>query len=153
MSTKTVDERYIEFQTALNSAMNSHIPPKIIRKCNQTPLINSRIKRLHKRKQFAFNTNKIHRNQASHDKFGKARKNAHKETRKAHRRYIASICSNSAKRFSSYTKSLKVNTTGIPTLTKDYQTESDNKLKAEILNDQFKSVFTKENTNFPNESY
>ena len=33
------------------------------------------------------------------------------------------------------------------------QRESDNKLKAEILNNQFKSVFTKENTNFPKEPY
>ena len=37
MSTKTVDEMYTEFQTALNSAMNSHIPTKIITKRNQTP--------------------------------------------------------------------------------------------------------------------
>ena len=50
-------------------------------------------------------------------------------------------------------KSLKVDTIGIPTLTKDHQTESDNKLNAEILSDQFKSVFTKENTNFPKDTY
>ena len=37
------------------------------------------------------------------------------------------------------------------TLTKDLKTESDNKLKTEILNNQLKSVFTKENTNFPKE--
>ena len=41
----------------------------------------------------------------------------------------------SAKRLWSYIKSLKVDTIGIPTLTKDHQTELDNKLKAEILND------------------
>ena len=46
MSTKTVDEMYTEFQTALNSAMNTHIPTKIITKRNQTPWINRRIKRL-----------------------------------------------------------------------------------------------------------
>ena len=45
---------------------------------------------------------------------------------------------------------LKVDTIGIPTHLK---TESDSKRKAEILNDQFKSVFTKENTNFPKEPY
>ena len=83
VSTKTVDEMYTEFQTAFNSAMNSHIPTKIITKRNQTPWINRRIKRLHKRKQRAFNTHKIHRNQASHEQFCKAR-----TTRKAHRRYI-----------------------------------------------------------------
>ena len=55
------------------------------------------------------------------------------------------------KRFWSYIKSLKVDTIGIPTLTKDNRLESDNKLKAEILNNQFKSVFTSENTNLPQE--
>ena len=39
MSTKTVDEIYTEFQTALNSAMNCHIPTQIITKRNQTPWI------------------------------------------------------------------------------------------------------------------
>ena len=70
--------------------MNSHIPTKIITKRNQTPWINIRIKQLHKRKQRAFNTHRIHRNQAGHDTSRKARKHAHTETRKAHRRYIAS---------------------------------------------------------------
>ena len=136
MSTKTVDEMYTEFQTALNSAMNSHIPTKIITKRNQRPWINRRIKRLHKRKQRAFNTHKIHRNHASHEQFCKARKSALTETRKSHRRYIASICSDSAKRFWSYITSLKVDTIGIPTLTKDHQTESDNKRKAKKDNPQ-----------------
>ena len=36
---------------------------------------------------------------------------------------------------------------------KDNRVESDNRLKAEILNNQFKSVFTNENTNLPQEPY
>ena len=134
MSMKTVDEMHTEFQTALKSAMNSHVLTKITTKRNQTPWMNRRIKRLHKHKQSAIYTHNIHRNQASHDNFCKAHKNAHKETRKAHRRYIVSICSDSAKRFWSYIKSLKVDTIGISTLTKDHQTESDIKLKASMTN-------------------
>ena len=38
---------------------------------------------------------------------------------------------------------------GIPTLKKDGKLESENNLKAEILNDQFKSVFTQENPELP----
>ena len=147
----TVNEMNTEFQTVLESIMNSHIPTKIISKRNQTPWINRRIKRLHKRKQRAFNTHKQQKNQTSYECFRKARRNTHEETRTAHRRYISSICSDSPKRFWSYIKSLKFDTIGIPTLTKDKRLESDNKLKAEILNNQFKSVFPSENTNLPQE--
>ena len=67
MSTKTINEMHTEFQTALNSAINTHIPVKIIAKHHQTLWINIRIKRLHKRKQRTFNTHKIHRNHARHN--------------------------------------------------------------------------------------
>ena len=58
----------------LESAMNSHIPTKIISKRNQTPWISRRIKRLHKRKQRAFNSYKQHRDLASYETFSKQRK-------------------------------------------------------------------------------
>ena len=78
---KTVDE----FQTSC---------PEIITELNQTPWINRHIRELHKCKQSAFITHKLHRNQVGHDKFckSKACKHAQKETRKAHIRYIASVC-------------------------------------------------------------
>lgn len=69
-SMNTVNEMYTEFQTILESIMNSHIPTKIISKRNQTPWINRRIKRLHKRKQRAFNTQTTE-NQASYEIFVK----------------------------------------------------------------------------------
>ena len=131
--------------------MNSHIPTKIISKRNQTPWISRRIKRLHKRKQRAFNSYKQHRDLASYETFSKQRKITYTETRNAHRSYISSICSDSPKRFWSYIKSLKVDNIGIPTLNNNNKLESDNRLKAEILNSQFKSVFTQENVHLPQE--
>ena len=46
-----VDAIYTGFQTVLKSTMNSHTPTKVLTKRNQTPWIDRRIKRLHKRKQ------------------------------------------------------------------------------------------------------
>ena len=66
-----VNDMYIEFQTALDSIMNSHIPTKIIYKRNQTTWISRRIKRLHNRKHRAFNSNKQRTNQTSCDFFVK----------------------------------------------------------------------------------
>ena len=148
-SVNTVNEMFQEFQTVLESAMNSHIPTKIISMRNQTPWISRRIKRLYKRKQRTFNSYKQHRDSASYETFSKQRKITYTDTRNAHRSYISSICSDSPKRFWSYIKSLKVDNIGIPTLNNNNKLESDNRLKAEILNSQFKSVFTQENVQLP----
>ena len=148
-SMSTVNEMFPEFQTVLESAMNCHIPTKIKYKRNQTPWINRRIKRMHKRTPRAFNSCKQRRDSASYEMFSKQRKITYTETRNAHRRYISSICSDSPKRFWSYIKSLQVDHIGIPTLNNNNKLESDSRLKAEILNSQFKSVFTHENVHLP----
>ena len=70
----TVNEMFQEFQTVLESAMTCHIPTKIISKRNQTPWINRRIKRMHKRKQRAYNSYKQRRDSASYEMFSKQRK-------------------------------------------------------------------------------
>ena len=114
-SMSTVNEMFQEFQTVLESAMNSHIPTKIISKRNLTPWIHRRIKRMHKPKQIAFNSYKQRRDSASYEMFSKQRKITYTETRNAHRRYISYICSDSPKIFWSYIKSLKVDNIGIPT--------------------------------------
>ena len=106
---------------------------------------------MHKRKQRAFNSYKQRRDSTSYEMFSKQRKITYTETRNAHRRYISSICSDSPKRFWSYIKRLKVDNIGIPTLNNNNKLESDSRLKAEILNSQFKSVFTHENVHLPQE--
>ena len=130
--------------------MDSHIPSKTVSKKNQTPWINKRIKRLHQHKQRALNSYKKSGDPRHLDKFNKERKDAYKETKK----YIASVCSDSPKKFWSFIKSLKVDSMGIPTLKRNGKLESDNVCKAEILNDKFKSVFTctVEDNNPPQES-
>ena len=148
----SVNELYDEFQKAIEDAMDSHIPSKTVSKKNQTPWINKRIKRLHRRKQRAFNSYKKSGDPRRLDKFNKERKDAYKETKKSYKKYIASVCSDSPKRFWSFIKSLKVDSIGIPTLKRNGKLESDNVCKAEILNDQFKSVFTVEDNNPPQES-
>ena len=54
--------------------MNCHIPTKIISKGNQTPWINRRIKRMHKRKQRAFNSYRQRKDSTSYEMFSKQRK-------------------------------------------------------------------------------
>ena len=140
---------YDEFQTTLQTAIDKYVPSKTISKRNATPWINRKVKRLHKRKQRAYNQYRLHHTEAAYKRFQTQRHNAFRETRKSYRNYVSTICSDSPKKFWSYIKSLKVDTIGIPTLEKSGIIESDSKRKAEILNEQFRSVFTKENENLP----
>ena len=145
----SVNDMYEEFQNSLETAMDTHIPSKIVSKRNQTPWINKRVKRLHKRNQRAYNQYSKNRDEVSYEKFRGARKTTFRETRSVYRKYVNEVVSDSPKKFWSFVKNLKVDTIGIPTLKKDGKLESDNRAKAEILNDQFKSVFTKENPQLP----
>ena len=137
----SVNDMYEEFQNSLETAMDTHIPSKIVSIRNQTPWMNKIVKRLHKRKQRAYNQYSKNRDEVSYEKFRAARKTTFRETRSAYRKYVNEVVSDSPKKFWSFVKNLKVDTIGITTLKKDGKLESDNRAKAEILNDQFKSVF------------
>ena len=140
---------YDELQTVLETAIDRYVPSKVISKRNITPWISRKVKRMHRRKQRAYNQYRLHRSEAAYRKFQLLRQDTFRETRKSYRKHVSMICSDSPKKFWSYIKSLKVDTIGIPTLKKSGILESDNKKKAEILNDQFSSVFTRENPNLP----
>ena len=65
-------------------------------------------------------------------------------TRSAHRAYVKEFCLDSKKQFWSFVKSLKNDSSGIPALKNQGVLISDNIQKAELLNDQFSSVFSNE---------
>ena len=151
-SLKPVTELYDDFSDTIKKAMDTHIPSKMVTKRSQSPWISKRVRRLQKRKQRAFNAHKKLNNNDSYESFKQVRKSVHKATRHAHKSYVSSVCTESPKRFWSFIKSLKVDSTGIPTLKDGANLEADNRCKAEILNKQFKSVFTAEDPNLPPES-
>ena len=149
-TTRSVSDLWAEFESKVKSVMDSHIPSRVVRKRNLTPWIGRNIKRLLKKKQRAFNHMKNDTNQETLDRFHSLRKATQKSTRKAHRNFINSICLESSKKFWSYMKSLKTDSVGIHTLKLDGVLESDNLVKANILNEQFRSVFTQEKDTLPN---
>ena len=71
----SVNDLYEEFQNSLETAMDTHIPSKIVSKRNQTLWINKGVKHLHKRKKRAYNQYSKNRDEASYEKFCAARKN------------------------------------------------------------------------------
>ena len=132
--------------------MDKFIPSKKMTKRNKCPWLNKRVKRLHKRKQRAYNSYRRNSSDENYEKFKEARKNTTKETRKIHRKHIKSVCEGSLKKFYSYVKNLKMDNVGIPALKQDGKLHSENLKKASTLNDQFSSVFTYEISSPPPES-
>jgi hypothetical protein len=145
----SVENIYGKFVEKINIVMNEHIPSRTVNKRNLSPWINRKIRRILKKKQRAYNSYRRCPTQESLDRFHDLRKLTQKESRKSHRKYINSICTESSKKFWTHMKCLKKDTVGIPTLKKNGKLESDNKIKANILNDQFKSVFTQESDTLP----
>ena len=141
---KDIDPLWTEFKTKLLDTMDKHIPSKMVNKSNKAPWINSKVKRLHRRKQRAYNTARKTGEEKDWDTFRQQRKDTHKATRFCYRRYVREFCLESRKQFWSFVKNLKKDSTGIPALKDHGILVSDNTKKAELLNNQFKNVFTLE---------
>ena len=111
---------------------------------NPAPWINSHLKREYRRKQRSYNSLKRKSDPDSIQKYHDLRNRIKRDTRRRKRKYIPETTLESPKQFYSYIKSLKTDNSGIPALKDGGRLISDNLQKAKLLNDQFRSVFTKE---------
>ena len=146
LNSTNANDLWLELKTKLFSAVNTHIPSKTVSKRNETPWINSSIKRTYKRKQRAYNKAKKSKKQEDWEKFKEIRRENKKETRKAYRKYVNERCTDSAKKFWNFIKTLRKDSSGIPAL-RDMDTGTlvtDSKQKAELLNRQYQQQFTQE---------
>jgi len=144
MTNVTAQDLWDELKTELNETVEANIPSKTVRKRNNTPWLTRSIKRLHRQKQRAFNTAKKNNTQEAWDKYKQLRKKVKKETKKAYTNYIRDKVMESPKQFWSFIKSLKKDSTGIPALKENGVLVTDSKQKADTLNRQYQSQFTKE---------
>ena len=138
---ETVEELWTQFKENLTNLMDKHISSKMVSNKNKSPWINRKIKKMHRGKQKAYNKARKSGNEADWEVF----RQIYKMTRSAHTAYVRELCLDSRKQFWSFVKSLKNDSTGIPALKNQGVLISDNIKKAELLNDQFSSVFTEEN--------
>ena len=143
----TTEQLWMEFSDTIKSSMEKNIPTKIISKRNITPWVNRKVKRSLKHKQRAYNHAKKSGKPEDWNKFRSMRRRVTKETRHSYRRYIKEVCIQGNKRFWTFIKGLRKDSAGIPALkNEDCILVTDNIKKAELLNKQFKSVFTQEDT-------
>ena len=151
-SFRNVDDMWVNFKSILLNTMEEHVPSKLSRFKPTYPWITTEVRRLISRKNKAgFKARKTN-TQKDRERFRKLKSQTQRATRAAYNSYIYNIISpeqsNNPKRFWSFIKSKKQENSGVAPLRADNGIiYSDSKNKAEILNSQFKSAYTQEDTN------
>ena len=139
-----VQEMSDTFKKELFQSMDKHIPSKEIRSKNNLPWINHKIRKLFKKKQRLYQQAKKTKKWSNYRQFQKEVK---RQVRKAEYTYIndtiiKGLETNNTKPFWKYIKSRKTDNIGVSPLKDKGKLVSDSKGKAEILIQQFRSVFT-----------
>ena len=151
----TAEEQWDHLEKTLHSLIDRHVPSKPAKPPKQKPWINREIITLMHRRDRAYKAWKKTDSEQYHKKFVKLRSKCQANVRTAHREYTdgifnledkekdrTSVC----KRFWSYVTCQRKDNNSVAPLRKDGVLISDAAGKAEILNDQYTSVFTKEDT-------
>jgi len=138
------------FKSTLHEITNRLVPSKLIKGKKSLPWFNRKLRRLVRKKARLYKQAKKTKQWATFRSFQTVCK---REFRKAEQDYILGIVQeglekNNNKPFWRYVKAKKQDNTGIASLKKQQTLISDSIGKAEILIDQFRSVFTK-NTDKP----
>ena len=142
----TTESLWNDFKSGLTTSIDKHIPSKMITSRSSSPWLTQNIRRAHKRKQRAYNHYRKTKDPADLDKFKDLRSEISNMTRKTRRRYVRRTCEDTSKSFWGFIKNLRQDSFGISSLKDKGDLISDNLGKAEVLNNQFRKVFTKEDT-------
>lgn len=146
----SVNDMWLDIKNTIDKVVQEFVPTRRTLARTTHPWIDSSLRKLTKRKNRAFRKAKHSGRPADWARYNKLKATSQRRIRQSHRQYMTDIVSNSykdsPKQFWSYIKSKKQESFGVaPLKNKDGFIHSDSKSKAEILNDQFCSVFTEEN--------
>ncbi|KAK3090224.1 hypothetical protein FSP39_010191 [Pinctada imbricata] len=153
--THNINQLWNIFKTNLTNSINTYIPSKLIRCKHRLPWVTDKLRRMINKK------NKLYKKKKDPnytDKYKKLKSHLQKCLRQAYWDYIEKIIcelptndpdtpptnQSKPKKLYQYIKSIRTDKTGISTLKKEGITITDTKEKANILNEQFLSVFTHE---------
>ena len=149
----TVENNWQKFKDSLIHIIDKYIPSKYLNTEKHLPWINKSIKLQIKQRKSLYD--KAKQTQAASDwrEYRKARNQVNKALSTAHQRYCAHLFdnahSNNNKRFWSLVKQLRKDHQSVATLCVENELKTTPSSKAEALNHQFYSVFTRENNDTP----
>ena len=153
-----VDYLWSTFTKGLLDSVKKNIPQKTTSRRWNLPYITTNIKRLINTKKKLYNNAKKTQSETDWSRFKKIRKHIKSRLREAHDDYISDILylgsldeqgtqpkPTIGKKFWSYIRAQKKDTVGIPLLKVGQGDITDSVKKAEVLSNQYESVFTDEN--------
>lgn len=144
-----VETLWNTFKNTLNNALDQYVPSKLVNKRTKLPWINKNIQKLLKQKRKLYRKARTTRDWAPYQRFQKFCK---KQLRQAEWNYLNKTIlngleENNSKPFWNFIKARRKDNTGVAPLKQNGTLINDPKGKAEILLNQFKSVFTRDVTN------
>lgn len=149
-NSSTIDTQWSDLKDIFNSALAS-VPSKCLSQRFNQPWITTECKRLSKRKKRLYKRAKRTNLDTDWSKFKEINKSCKKSCRKAYNCYINEkiINSNNPKKFYSFIKSKRQDNVNVAPLKRGETYIIDDKEKANMLNDQYCSVFSKQSTESP----
>ena len=134
------------FKKECITAINMYVPTKTTTTRFSQPWCNRNIRRLARRKARAYKKARKSKFPADWVKYKTLKTQMKKACRTAHDEYVHDLVTEDhAKKLYTFIKSKKCDSSGVAPLKKDGITHVEAQAKAEILNEQFSSVFTQEN--------
>jgi len=145
----SVENRWQTLKRGINDIMNRNVLSKMTTEKHTLPWINGALKRKIKLKHKLYQHTKRLKTIESQRKFKEFKSQLQKDIRNAHLDYInktlnESLGKGNNKNFWKYIKAKRRDNIGVSSLEKNGALQHDSKSKANILNNQFKSVFTRE---------
>ena len=150
-----IDQAWESLKTAILNTIEKRVPSKMTTSRHTNPWMNTEIKRVIRRKQRAHRKARRTNAKRDTDRYKCLQREVQYKIRRASRSYmvdtVSSDCKDNSKKFWAYVKSKGQEFTGVaPLKNQDGFLQSDTKARANILNEQFKSVFTREDlSNIP----
>jgi len=148
---RDIESLWQALKDAIQNTIDKRVPSKMTQGRHTHPWINTTIRRKINRKQKAHKKARKTKKKRDVDRYKRLQQEVQYEVRQANKKYMEDVSTDykeNSKKFWSFIKSKGQEWTGVaPLKNKMGFLQSDNKSKAEILNEQFQSVFTKENLN------
>jgi hypothetical protein len=155
-STKSLEEKWTDLTDGINNALNTNVPSKQTSRRHNLPWLTPKDKLLIKKKNRLFQQAKQTKKEEDWTKYRKHKRVSQKAVRQSHWKYVNDILDTDLekrnnKHFWKYVKSKRTDNVhvGVSGIKKNGILHQDSKTKANLLNDQFKSVFTREDTSEP----
>lgn len=145
-TSSSVEEMWLDLKSTLLKLQDKHVPSKMSSSRFNQPWINSRVRRLTRRKKRSFNKAKQSKRAKDFRRYQRLKKQCRSECKAAYNSFLTDIVSpdskSNPKRFWRFISGKRCDASGVaPLKSREGIILSDSQSKAHILNSQFTSVF------------